>query len=373
MKVSVTGVRGMPGVMGGVETHCEELLPRVARLDPALDIELTARAPYQPAGVAELGGVRIAALPSPQGRSSEAIVSTFRGVLHARKRRVDLLHVHAIGPALLVPLARLLGLRVVMTHHGADYDRAKWGRVAKTLLRLGEKFGVLGAQRVICVSPSLREMLAQRFPAAADRLIYIPNGAATLPPLDMSDADYLATLGLTPGGYVLNVARIVPEKGQSYLADAHASAKDALPLVIAGAAQHEDAYARKLAARNSEQLRLIGAVTRAQLGALYRNAALFTLPSFHEGLPIAALEAMACGCPMLLSDIPANLDLGLPRHNYAPVGDVAAWSAALGGDLSRYSIGGDAGAAFDWAAIAAATLAVYRDAARSCTARVNAL
>ena len=366
MKVSVTGVRGMPGVMGGVETHCEELLPRVAHLDPALDIELIARGHYQPTGVAELGGVRITALPSPRGRSSEAIISTLLGVLHARRRKVDLLHVHAVGPALLVPLARLLGLRVVMTHHGGDYDRAKWGRGAKAMLRLGEKLGVRGAQRVICVSPSLRDMLARRYPAAADRLVYIPNGAATLPPLGMSDADYLATLGLASGGYMLNVARLVPEKGQDYLADAHAAAKGAPPLVIAGAAQHEDTYARGLNARNSDRLRLIGVVTRAQLGALYRNAMLFALPSFHEGLPIAALEAMACGCPMLLSDIPANLDLGLPPHHYAPAGDAVAWSSALSGDLTRYGIGDDAGAAFDWAAIAAATLAVYRDAASGC-------
>ena len=46
------------------------------------------------------------------------------------------MHIHAIGPALLTPMARLLGMKVVFTHHGPDYDRNKWGTAAKTILKL---------------------------------------------------------------------------------------------------------------------------------------------------------------------------------------------------------------------------------------------
>lgn len=53
----------------------------------------------------------------------------------------DIVHIHAIGPSILTPLDRLMGFKVVVTNHGPDYDRQKWGKVAKFMLRLGEKMG----------------------------------------------------------------------------------------------------------------------------------------------------------------------------------------------------------------------------------------
>jgi glycosyltransferase involved in cell wall biosynthesis len=89
------------------------------------------------------------------------------------------------------------------------------------------------------------------------------------------------------------------------------------------------------------------------------------MPSFHEGLPIAALEAMASGAPMAMSDISANRDLGLSAGHYLPVGNAEAWADALGSDLARFATAGtDAGRAFDWPTIAAETLAVYRGVTR---------
>lgn len=364
MKVCVTGLRGIPGIIGGVETHCEELLPLIAARAPDIAIDVCARAPYV-AGDGDYRGVTVSSLPSPGGKSSEAIVSTFHGVLHARRRHADLIHFHAIGPALLVPLARLFGLKVVMTHHGADYDRSKWNGFAKIMLRLGERLGVGFAHRIICVSPSLREAMAAKYPTAAARLIYIPNGAAAIPPSDRTDAEVLAGLGLTARGYSLAVGRLVPEKGFEYLLDAYASTYRTRPLVIAGSAMHGDDHANILHGKAGTGVKLIGSVPRSTLGALYRNTALFVMPSFHEGLPIAALEAMASAAPMLMSDIPANLDLGLAAQHYFPVGDGDALAAALSGDPARFALrDGSAGRRFLWPDIADATLAVYREIAR---------
>src|SRR3546814_7362061 len=73
----------------------------------------------------------LAPLPSPRSKSLEAIVATFIAILYAWIRGAQIIHIHAIGPALLCPLARILGLHVIVTHHGADYERAKWGAFAK--------------------------------------------------------------------------------------------------------------------------------------------------------------------------------------------------------------------------------------------------
>jgi glycosyltransferase involved in cell wall biosynthesis len=321
MKICVTGLRGIPGVMGGVETHCEELLPRLAQMNCDVEIELCCRARYVDTQLTSFRGVKLTPLYAPGGNASEALVSTLIGVLHAWRCGADALHIHAVGPALMAPLARLLGLRVLLTHHGADYNRAKWGYMAKTMLKLGEWFGMHFANHVICVSPSLATTLCRRFPSATAKTTFIPNGVSVPAVSDRPAGEVLAEFGLKSGHFVLCVARLVPEKGLDYLIEAHLASGDARPLVIAGSGRRGDKYAEGLQARAGTGVRMLGMQSRGVLGVLYRHASLFVLPSWHEGLPIAALEALSCDCPVLLSDIQANLDLGLPAACYFPVGD----------------------------------------------------
>lgn len=134
-----------------MEKHVEEL----ARLyvTKGWDVEVIGRRPYlekkQPY-VWE--GVEVTPSWAPTSMKFEAIVHTVLGVLRAGFTRPDVLHIHAIGPALAVPLARLFGLRTVVTHHGFDYNRQKWGRLARAMLKLGEWCGMRFANARIAVS-----------------------------------------------------------------------------------------------------------------------------------------------------------------------------------------------------------------------------
>jgi len=360
IKVCVTGLRGIPGIMGGVESHCEELLPRIASLDPGLDIEVLGRRPYMPSLRAAVGRVRVSALPSPKGRSTEALASTVAGILHARRQGADLVHIHAIGPGLAAPLARMLGMRVLFTHHGEDYERAKWGRAAKAMLRLGERLALGSANAVIAVSPSLAERLKARFPRHASKVRCIPNGAAALPDDGEGQAS-LKKFGLAPKGYLLAVARLVPEKGLHLLAEAFERSQDTRKLVIAGGADHGSAYADGLLDLASDRILFLGVQPRATIAHLYANADLFVLPSTHEGLPIAALEAGVSGCSMLMSDIQPNLDLGLSPEHYFPSGDATALAAALARPSETYAVDPEHfRKRFDWDRIAAETQQLYR-------------
>lgn len=357
----MTGLRGIPGVMGGVETHCEELLPRIAALAPDLSIEVVGRKGFVPDKPYDYRGVRVTAVPAPRSASTEAIVSTFLSVLHAA-RRARAIHIHAIGPALLTPLARMLGLRVIVTHHGDDYDRAKWGGFAKAMLRLGERLGVRYADQVIAVAPTLASRLKQQFPARADRIRYVPNGAPELPD-DLPAAQVMEQFGLEPRGYILTVGRLVPEKGFDYLVRAFRRAAPDRKLVIVGSDIHQAAFSRTLLSQADERVLFTGNQPRSVLRRLYEQADLFVLPSFHEGLPISALEAAACGTPMLLSDIVPNRDLGLEPQNYFAAGDEDALASALNRSADNYSYDvGRMRGEFDWNRIAERTLEVYRSA-----------
>ncbi|WP_290380236.1 glycosyltransferase, partial [uncultured Muribaculum sp.] len=135
MKIVVIGTRGIPEIQGGVETHCQELYPRIAAMGH--DVTVIRRKPYVNSEnrMRTYKGVWLADMYAPRKKSLEAIVHTALAVIKARTMNPDILHLHAVGPALMVPLARLLGMKVVMTNHGPDYERQKWGRAAKAVIK----------------------------------------------------------------------------------------------------------------------------------------------------------------------------------------------------------------------------------------------
>ncbi len=361
MKICVTGLRGMPNVMGGVESHCEELLPRIKALQADLEIALLARAPYVPRTRNVYKGITIVPIPSTHMMSLEPILGTLGGIAYARAISSNVVHIHAIGPALLAPLARLLGLKVILTHHGRNYDHAKWGRFAKSMLRLGEVAGISSASAVIAVSESLADDLRTRFPRHAAKVVYIPNGVSDLNDERTADAeDPIEKHELVPGQYIMAVGRLDPEKGFHVLLDAFEALTDERKLVIVGGADYQTDYSRGLLARAGPKVIFTGRQPRATLRRLYRHAGLFVLPSFNEGLPVAALEAAAAALPIILSDIPANRDLRLPAENYFPVGDSKALSEKLRQPPGTYGVdANDVCRRFDWDVAARETIQIY--------------
>lgn len=366
IRVMMLGLRGCPNVQGGVERHVEQLGPLL--LGNGCEVEIVARTPYAPQRAPYAWrGLRVTPLWSPTRRSLEAALHTLRGILYAARKRPDILHIHAVGPALFTPLARLLGLRVVVTHHGYDYERAKWGPVARAVLRLGESCGMRFANARIAVSHAIAERMQAEHGAAVE---VIPNGVDVLPLPRTAAA--LAAFGLEPQRYVLAVGRLVPEKRHLDLIAAFGRARlGGWKLVLVGAADHPDAYSRSVeaAARATPGVVMTGFQQGPALAELYANAGLFVQPSTHEGLPIALLEALAHGLPCVASDIEANMEVGLPRENYFPATDVAA----LAGQIARRAGCGLNHAErearrekvrreFDWSEIARKTAAVYRRA-----------
>ncbi len=368
LRVAVVGTRGIPDIQGGVETHCQELYPLIA--GQGIDVTLIRRKPYADSvatarDLKEWAGVKLIDIDAPRRKSLEAIIHTTRAIIEARRRGASIIHIHAIGPAVMTPLARLLGMKVVMTNHGPDYDRDKWGRIASAVLRLGERLGAKYAHRVIAITPHISSIIRDKYGVEAE---IIPNGVPS--PVIPSDAeDLIARWGLKPKRYVVTLGRFVPEKRFDMLIDAFGrlTATDAIPadfkLVIAGDADHPDAFSEGLkekAREAGERVVLTGFIRGARLHALMSCAALFAMPSTHEGLPIALLEAMSYGLDVAVSDIPACRLPELNDDDFFPVDSLPDLAELLRAkinrsatprhyDLTRYS----------WPAIADATLKVY--------------
>lgn len=335
-KIVVTGTRGIPNIMGGVETHCEELFPLVVK--HGYDVTVIRRSNYVKDEDPLWNGVKLVNVPSPKKKSFEAIIHTFRAINKAKRLGAEVLHIHAIGPAILAPYAKLRGMKVVFTHHGPDYDRDKWGFAAKTMLKFGERMGCLFADDVIVISNVIKNLIANKY-NRTKRVHLIYNG---VPDPDFVDyPEYFSELGIVPEQYILGMCRFVPEKNLHHLVEAFVKYKSQHPdspvkLVLAGDTDFEDDYSRSLkqmAQKNG--VVLTGFVKGEKLHSLLTHASCYVLPSSHEGLPIALLEAMSYKLPVVVSDIPANLEVNLPQDVYFPVGDVAQLSMRLDQTLSQ--------------------------------------
>ena len=364
MKIFVTGTRGIPDIPGGVEKHCQELYPLIVA--HGHEVILATRSPYVVQQYPSWNGVQLVHLNAPRKKSLEAIIHTFLAVLKARFMGVDLIHIHAIGPGLMVPLARLLGLRVVITNHGPDYDRAKWGNLAKKILRLGEFLGVKFANETIVISRVIEDIITKRC-GRTSHLIY--NGVPI--PEKSSNTDFLENIGIIPGEYIFTAARFGPEKGLHDRVAAFQEIQGDWQLVIAGDADHETDYSRKIkkTAAADKRVILTGYITGESLNQAFSHARLFVLPSYHEGLPIALLEAMSYELQVLVSDIPANKEVALDDDRFFSCGDVRDLAKKIDrlidielSDKEQRLLRSGIIEKYNWLKIAEQTVAVYKKA-----------
>ena len=165
---------------------------------------------------------------------------------------------------------------------------------------MGEWLAARCASNLVVVSESLRQYFASEYGV---RATFIPNGVV---PIEPRAPQRMRQWGLRSGQYLLAVTRLVREKGLHYLIRAFQSLDTSCKLVIAGAGGLDADYEQELHRMAGPQVVFTGAADRELLGELYSNAMLFVLPSELEGMSIALLEAMSCGLPVVVSDIPEN-------------------------------------------------------------------
>jgi len=359
LNICVIGTRGFPGVQGGVEKHCENLYPRL----PAEVRTVVCRRRAYVQASPPLPGIEFVDLPSTRIKGWEAAFHSFLATLAAIRRRPDLVHVHNIGPGIFSPLVRLAGIPVVLTFHSPNYEHQKWGWLARRLLKLSEYVALRAANAVVFVNP----VQMQKYDGAVRRKSqFIPNGVQAAEPDEATD--WLGRFGLEADKYILAVGRITPEKGFGLLIDAWRRLPSDRPvLVIAGGVDNDDGHLRELKARAGDApVVFAGHLTEGPLAQLYRHARLFVLSSRNEGFPLVLLEAMAAGCDVLASDLPATRLVDLPPEDYFRSDEPDDLAAKLQQKLSRtkpvriYDL-----KAFDWDAIAARTVAVYREVIRT--------
>ncbi len=300
LRVAFIGGRGVISKYSGIEAYYEEVGKRLVEMGH--EVTVYCRNYFTPPQ-AEHNGMRLVRLPTVRSKHLETVVHTLLSTAHALTQRYDMVHYHALGPALFSFLPRFVRQKTAVTVQGLDWQRKKWGRVASAVLRLGERASVQLPDGTMVVSQALQRRYRETHGVDA---FYVPNGGVVR---ERSEPRKILEWGLTPGRYVLFLGRFSPEKGCHLLVEAFEHLDTDVKLVMAGASSYCDDYSKELRTHASDRIRMLDWVSGETLDELLTNAMLFVLPSDLEGLSLALLDAMGAGLCVLTSDVPENREV----------------------------------------------------------------
>lgn len=306
MKIAMIGQKRVPSREGGIEVAVEALAVRMAAAGHDVTLYTCRRwgidsKPENSSGNCwDYRGVHIKEIPFFNIKGVTAMVGSLLSTIAALGGKYDCIHYHAEGPAAMMFIPHFMGIRTVVTIHGLDWQRSKWGRFASWYLKQGEKIAAACADEMIVLSQSAQEYFRENYHRST---VIIPNGIDR--PVKREAHRITQQWGLEKDSYILYLGRIVPEKGLEMLVRAFRGVKTEKKLVIAGAPSDTETFYKHLRelAEKDERILFTGFVKEEILDELYSNSYLYCLPSDLEGMPISLLEAMSYGNCCLCSDI----------------------------------------------------------------------
>ena len=301
LRIAFIGARGIGASYSGIETYYEEVGSRLVKHGHKVVVYCR---PYFTPRNADFRGLTPVFVPCVRSKHGETFSHTLFSTLHVMRGPFDIVQFHALGPALFSGLPRLRGMCTIASIRGLDWQREKWGGLARRFLQFCESVSYRLPDATSVVSRTLQQRYRERYGV---EVTYIPNGVnleTTPPPKE------IRSLGLQGGDYFLFMGRISPEKGCEVMLDAFRSlGPGPMKLVVAGGSSYTDDYIRALQKAAPPSVIFPGRVGGRLRAELCGHAAAFLLPSTIEGLSVALLEAMSFGRCVLASDIPENLEL----------------------------------------------------------------
>lgn len=261
-------------------------------------------------------------------------------------------------------IPKIFRKRIVVTIHGLDWQRSKWGGFATKYIKFGEKCAAKYADEIIVLSKGVQNYFKETYGRETN---FIPNGVNK--PKVKAPKIIKEKYGLDKESYILFLARIVPEKGLDYLVEAYKQIKTDKKLVIAGGASHTNTYYQEIIekCKDDEKIILTGFVQGEELQELYSNCYIYCLPSDVEGMPISLLEAMSYGRNCLISNIEENTQVTGGYATSFEKGNVQDLKEKLENalevknrkeekEISNYVLG-----KYNWDDVVSRTEKVYRD------------
>lgn len=301
MRIAMIGIKAIPARFGGFETAVDELSRGLVKRGHQVRV-------YNRSGMStwqgrEYEGVDLLTLPTMHSKNMSTIIHAFLATMHVIFHPVDIVHYFTTGVTLFAPIPRLLGMKVVCSVDGTDWQRGKWGKFARWYLRFSERLSVLFCHGLVADSREVMSYYQERYGAESFNITYGMREARS------EGHEWLEQFDLRSREYVLFVGRLVPENNVHDLIRAFENTKSEKKLVIVGDDPWEKEYVCSLKSTRDPRVVFTGGIYGDGYEQLQRNAYLFVLPDEVGGTHPALVEAMGFGNCVLVNDTPSNVEV----------------------------------------------------------------
>jgi glycosyltransferase involved in cell wall biosynthesis len=298
LKIAFMGIRGIPASYSGFETFVDQIAPRLAA--KGCDVTVFNRSNFMKERFDTYQGVKMVYCGSVPSKHFDTISHSFASLLKSFGTRFDIVYFCGVGNSPLAFLPRLKGAKVILNIDGEDWARGKWGRVARTYLRVSELIACRTANVLIADSRIIEKRYRELY---RKDTVFIPYGSN----IQRNEGDEaLRKFGLEKRGYILFAGRLVPENNAHLLIKAYAALETEKKLVILGDAPWSDDYKAELKALANGNVVFTGYQFGADYAQLSSHAYLYAMVSGVDGTRPVLLDQMGFGNAVLVRNSSAN-------------------------------------------------------------------
>lgn len=302
MNIVIIGIRGLPANYGGFETCAENTSSYWVK--KGHNVLVYCRWHLYDKRPDKINGVRLKYVSSVRTKSLDTISHSFLCLLDLIlwEKQYRYVHLYNTGNAIFIPILKLLRKKVIISVDGIEWKRKKWGKLAKSIHKLGEKIAVKYADRIVTDNKVVEAYYKEKYNKITSTVAY---GAKMLSSNYQNEDETLQQFGLKKKEYSIFVGRLVPEKGVHHLIDAYKKLKTSFPLVIIGD-DNENEYRNSLFSNKSGSIIFTGYVYGTEYEILLKNAYLYVSASELEGTSPSLLAAMGAEVCALVNGIDEN-------------------------------------------------------------------
>jgi glycosyltransferase involved in cell wall biosynthesis len=308
LRIGMLGLYGMtmPKLhFTGFETGFGEIAPRLAAMGHYVTMYCREGSFPEEMRVPEYKGVRLIYVPSPGGKNFSGVISTFLAALHAlAKGNYDIFFFVNVGMGHHAALCRLFGKKVIMNVNGLDWTRAKWGPVAKFYFRSAANSAVKFCNELVTDADAMQVFYREQFNKETTMIAY---GAYVE---SSSKPELISKFGVEPDGYYLIASRLIPENHGDLITEAFLESGSKRKLVIAGGANYDSPFHRKIRSFAGERVILTGHIDDQEIiKELHCNCFAYLHGHSVGGTNPSLLKAMGYGNCVLALDTVFNREV----------------------------------------------------------------
>ncbi len=296
LRIAVIGHRGIPGNYGGFETFAEELCIRLAR--HGFDMTSYNRVYAGTKRRDAYKGVHIINIPSIKNKFFDTIGHSLLAALHAATRRYDAIVMVNVGNAPIAWIPRLVGTPVLLNVDGLEWERKKWGRIARMYLKFCAWLATWTATEIITDAKVIQDFYLDTY---RKQSTMIPYGARIQ---RKKDRALEKKFGIKLGNYFLYVSRFEPENNPHLVVKAFEQTTTKKSLVMIGGSTYDPEFEQAIRATRDPRIKFLGFVYGKNYKSLQQNAYAYIQATEVGGTHPALIEAMGFGNCVLANDKP---------------------------------------------------------------------